>query len=63
MNPEEEQCVSLKDAARLLRVCDRTIRREIARKRLMAIRVGRSLRIRMSELRRYMEQQAVGVPA
>jgi excisionase family DNA binding protein len=60
---EADQCVSLKEAARILCVCDRTIRREIERGRLAAIRVGRSLRIRIEELRRYMEQQAVGVSA
>lgn len=54
--------VNLREASRILRVCVRTVRREIERGRLKAIRVGRSLRIRMSELHRYMEQQTIGVP-
>jgi len=56
-----DQCVSLSRAAKILGVCVRTVRREIERGKLLAIRVGRSLRIRMSELRRYMEQQTIGV--
>ena len=58
---EEDRCVSLKDAGRILGVCVRTVRREIERDRLAAIRVGRSLRIRMSELRRYMQSHPVGI--
>jgi excisionase family DNA binding protein len=57
----ESECVSLSRAAQILGVCVRTVRREIERGRLAAFRVGRSLRIRMSELRRYMESQPVGV--
>ena len=56
----EDLCVSLKEAGRILHVCVRTVRREIERGRLVAFRVGRSLRIRMSELRRYMEREPVG---
>lgn len=56
-----DQCVSLSRAAKILGVCVRTVRREIERGKLLAIRVGRSLRIRMSELRRYVEQQTIGV--
>ena len=58
---DEDRCVSLREASRLLGVCIRTVRREIERGKLLAIRVGRSLRIRMSELRRYMEQQTMGL--
>lgn len=57
----EERCMSLREASRLLGVCVRTVRREIERGRLIAFRVGRSLRIRMSELRRYMEREAIGI--
>jgi excisionase family DNA binding protein len=53
--------VSLKGAAKILAVSVRTVRREIDRGRLVAFRVGRSLRIRISELRRYMEREAVAV--
>jgi len=58
----EQECVSLREASRLLGVCVRTIRREIDRGRLSAFRVGRrNLRIKLSELRRYMEREAVAV--
>jgi excisionase family DNA binding protein len=57
----ESECVSLSRAAKILGVSVRTVRREIDRGRLAAFRVGRSLRIRMSELLRYMESEAVGV--
>ena len=58
---EDEECVSLAVAARYLSVCQRTVRREIERGKIRAIRVGRSVRIRLSELRRYMAGQAIGV--
>lgn len=62
MNPvDDERCVSLKEAARLLQVCVRTLRREIERGRLSAFRVGRSLRIKLSELRRYMNREPVSI--
>jgi excisionase family DNA binding protein len=57
----EWECVSLSRAAKILGVCVRTVRREIERRKLIAFRVGRSLRIRMSELRRYMEEQTTGL--
>jgi excisionase family DNA binding protein len=57
----ESECVSLSRAAKILGVCVRTVRREIERRKLIAFRVGRSLRIRMSELRRYMEEQTMGL--
>jgi excisionase family DNA binding protein len=53
--------VSVSQAGKSLGVCTRTVRREIDRGRLAAFRVGRSLRIRMTELRRYMERQEVRV--
>jgi excisionase family DNA binding protein len=55
-----DECVSLSRAAEILDVCVRTVRREIDRGRLAEFRVGRSPRIRMSELRRYMEREPVG---
>ena len=58
---QDAECVSLARAAKILGVCVRTVRREIERGRLAAFRVGRSLRIPMSELRRYMERELVGV--
>ena len=56
-----DECVSLSRAAEILGVCVRTVRREIDRRRLAAFRVGRNLRIKMSELRRYMEREPVGI--
>jgi excisionase family DNA binding protein len=56
-----DECVSLSRVAKILGVCVRTVRREVDRGRLAAFRVGRNLRIRMSELRRYMEREAVGI--
>ena len=54
-----DRAISLREAARILNVCVRTVRREIERRRLIGFRVGRSLRIRMSDLRRYMERELV----
>jgi excisionase family DNA binding protein len=56
-----DECVSLSRAAEILGVCVRTVRREIDGRRLAAFRVGRNLRIKMSELRRYMEREPVGI--
>lgn len=55
------ECVSLREASCRLGVCVRTVRREIDRGRLRAFRVGRNLRIRLSELRQYMESEAIAV--
>ncbi len=57
----DDQCVSLKEAGRILGVCVRTVRREIDRNKLRAFRAGRLWKIRMTELRRYMEREAVTV--
>lgn len=54
-------CLSLSEVADYLGVCVRTVRREIDRGRLPAFRVGRNLRISLSELRRYIESEAVAV--
>ena len=53
--------VTLREAAKFLGVCVRTVRREIERGALVAFRVGRNLRVRMSELQRYIEQHAIGI--
>jgi excisionase family DNA binding protein len=60
-NGSADGCVSLSRAGEILDVCVRTVRREIERRKLIAFRGGRSLRIRMSELRRYMEEQTMGL--
>ena len=54
-----DERVSLSRAAKILDVCVRTVRREIDRRRLAAFQVGRNLRIKMSELRRYLDRQLV----
>ena len=59
----DDECVSLKEAGRILHVCVRTLRREIQRGRLIAFRVGRTLRIRMSELQRYIERHTTRIHA
>jgi excisionase family DNA binding protein len=55
----DDWSVSLQRAAEVLAVSVRTVRREIDRGKLVAFRVGRNLRIRKSELRRYMESEVV----
>ena len=55
--------MTLREAAKFLGVCVRTVRREIERGALVAFRVGRSLRIRMSELQRYIERHTIGIQA
>jgi excisionase family DNA binding protein len=57
----ESECVGLSRAAKILGVCVRTVRREIDRGKLRAFRAGRLWKIQMSELRRYMEGEAVTV--
>src|SRR5207302_470735 len=61
VQPDGNRTVTLREAADFLRVCVRTVRREIERGELIAFRVGRGLRIRMSDLKRYVERNAVGV--
>lgn len=60
---ELECCLGLKEASLFLGTCTRTVTREIQRGKLRAFRVGRKWKIQMCDLRRYMEQQTIGVPA
>jgi excisionase family DNA binding protein len=53
----------LREAARILSVCARTVGREIERGQLTGFRVGRNVRIRMSELQRYIERHTTGIHA
>jgi excisionase family DNA binding protein len=57
----DESTLTLKDAARILAVSVKTVRREIDRRRLIAFRAGGSLRITSGELRRYMMQGVVTI--
>ena len=56
-------CLSITEASRWLGVSIRTVRREIERGRLKAIRVGRAIRISVGELRAYVQRQQMGVLA
>jgi excisionase family DNA binding protein len=47
--------MTIKDAATLLRVSTKTIRRLIAREELQAVRVGRSVRLRSADVFRIIE--------
>jgi excisionase family DNA binding protein len=57
---EEDRCVGLSEAGRILGVCVRTVTREIQRGRLHAFRAGRKWKIQMRELRRYMQGISTG---
>jgi excisionase family DNA binding protein len=59
---DSERCLDLREAGRFLGLCTRTVIREIQRGRLRAFRAGRTWRIQMSELRRYIEAGTMGVP-
>lgn len=48
--------VSIREAAELLRVNHKTIRREIGRGTLKALRIGRVYRIRMEEIQAYLRR-------
>jgi excisionase family DNA binding protein len=48
--------VDLPEAARMLSVCVKTLRREICRGTLKALRIGRVWRIRMTELEAYLKR-------
>jgi excisionase family DNA binding protein len=63
LHQHDNRALTLREAAEILCVCVRTVRREIERGALVAFRVGRSLRIRMSELQRYIEQHTIGIHA
>ena len=43
-------------------LCGRTIRRAVARNELAAIRVGRAIRFRTSDLDAWLDSQTVGAP-
>lgn len=54
--PQAALAVSLQDAADLIGVHVNTIRREINRGNLAAVRIGRVLRVRMTELNAYLKR-------
>jgi len=48
--------VDIEEAARMIGVCDDTIRREIDRGKLRGVKIGRVWRIRVSELEAYLRR-------
>lgn len=50
------QLHTLEDAAKRLSCCTRTIKREIDRGRIRAVRLGRAIRISEAELRRLVDE-------
>ena len=50
---------SLEDVARLLKVSPKTVKREIAKGKITAFRVGRSLRFTREALQEYMRNQEI----
>ncbi|WP_083656015.1 helix-turn-helix domain-containing protein [Mongoliimonas terrestris] len=55
--PVPERLLTIRDVANLQQTCERTIRRRIASGELPAIRDGRLVRIRPSDLRAYRARQ------
>lgn len=53
-----DQLVSIKEAARLLACTEAAIRKWVMQRRLPSVRVGRLRRIRLSELQRFIGQEA-----
>jgi excisionase family DNA binding protein len=51
--------LSLEDVAKMLKVSERTVQREVAAGKLKAFRVGRSLRFRLEAVEEYMRLQEV----
>lgn len=58
--PASARAVTIKEAAAMLSICERTIRREIDRGRLRAYRIGRAIRIRVSDIEAYLNNSQVG---
>ena len=51
--------LSLEEVAKMLKVSERTVQREVAAGKLKAFRVGRSLRFRVEAVEEYMKLQEV----
>jgi excisionase family DNA binding protein len=54
-----EPLLTIKEVARIQQTCERTIRRRVASGELPAIRDGRLIRVRESDLRAYQLQRLV----
>ena len=51
--------LNLEEVAKMLKVSERTVQREVTAGKLKAFRVGRSLRFRLKEVEKYIERQEV----
>jgi excisionase family DNA binding protein len=51
--------LNLEDVAKMLKVSERTVQREVTAGKLKAFKVGRSLRFRLGEVEKYIERQEV----
>lgn len=49
--------VDVKEAARMLGICTKTLRREVNRGELAAVRIGKAVRIRVAELHAYLKRK------
>jgi len=49
--------VDLREAAAMIGVCERTVKREIQRGKLRGLKVGRVWRVRVAAIEEYLEQQ------
>lgn len=56
MENKKEEFYTVEEVAELLKVHDRTIRREIQRGKLKKVMIGNSLRIRRDDLEEYLEK-------
>lgn len=56
MENKKEEFYTVEEIAELLKVHDRTIRREIQRGKLKKVMIGNSLRIRRDDLEEYLEK-------
>lgn len=53
---DTRMAVTMKEAAEILGVCKRMLEREVDRGHLRALRIGRTWRVRMAEIRAYLER-------
>jgi excisionase family DNA binding protein len=56
MENKKEEFYTVEEVAEMLKVHDRTIRREIQRGKLKKVMIGNSLRIRRDDLEEYLEK-------
>jgi excisionase family DNA binding protein len=56
MENRKEEFYTVEEVAEMLKVHDRTIRREIQRGKLKKVMIGNSLRIRRDDLEEYLEK-------